>query len=333
MALLAMPPWLISAILHLVMLLILGLLTLTEEDKVSLLLVVEMVVDVDEEFVEPAEISIEPVIGPTLLREARAFDVGGQAIDESHMPLSEELDLFEAMAGAEAATDDILALSQGDGMTGLDESIGCESASFFGATAEGRKFVFVVDNSNSMGRGRFETVLNELSTTIDSLSPSQQFYVIFFSDAAYRMFHPKPTEDYVSATTENKERLRAWLYTVEMCLETRGYEALQIALDMNPDAIYVLGDGGFTDGTASMMTAPHDRRIPVHTIGMEVNWHGALQLYEIAKANNGTYRDVRADTQFRLQAEQNPIKRNWSQGEIWGINLRTMRPPRRGRRH
>jgi len=171
-----------------------------------------------------------------------------------------------------------------------------------------------------MGRGRFETVLNELSKTIDSLSPSQQFYVVFFSDAAYRMFHPKPTTEYLAATSNNKERLRAWLYNVEMCLKTRGQEALQIALEMKPDAIYVLGDGAFTDGAASMMTA-HNRRIPIHTIGMEVNWRGALQLQGIADANNGTYREVVADAQARRQAKQNPIKRNWSRGTVWGINL------------
>ena len=50
--------------------------------------------------------------------------------------------------------------------------------------------MFVVDNSNSMIRGRFETALLELIRTVDNMTPKQQFYVIFFSDTAYRVFHP-----------------------------------------------------------------------------------------------------------------------------------------------
>ena len=52
--------------------------------------------------------------------------------------------------------------------------------------------MFVVDNSNSMIRGRFETALLELIRTVDNMTPKQQFYVIFFSDTAYRVFHPNP---------------------------------------------------------------------------------------------------------------------------------------------
>lgn len=330
MAILAMPPWLMSANLHLVTLLVLGILTLTEENTDSVLLVADSVVDAEEELVELAEISIEPVEDPAIHTsplQASTLDCGAEETKEVGTPVQLDVDLLGANSGMETTTDEIRSLVQGGEMSGVGDSSGSGSArsgsaSFFGATAKGRRFVFVVDNSNSMMRGRFETVLNELTKTIDSLSAKQQFYVIFFSDSAYRMFHPRPTTEYLAATARNRERLRAWLYTVEMCFRTRGQEALQIALDMKPDAIYVLGDGAFTDGAASMMTAPHNRGIPVHTVGMEVHWRGALQLQDIADANNGTYRDVVADAQARLQAEQSPIKRNWSRGPVWGINLR-----------
>lgn len=324
-AFLAMPPWLVSANLHLVTLLVLGSLTLTEEDTGNVLLVAETAFEVEEELLELAEVSIEPVVDPSLQispLQPSVLDAGGQTTVEVGAPVDLDLNLTGMIARAKTTTDEILGLRPGDGMIGLGDSAGYESASFFGATAEGRRFVFVVDNSNSMVRGRFETVLDELTKTVNSLSAKQQFYVVFFSDAAYRMFHPEPTTEYLAATARNKERLRAWLYTVEMCFMTRGQESLQIALEMKPDAIYVLGDGAFTDGAASMITAPHNRRIPIHTIGMEVNWRGASQLQEIADANNGTYREVVADAQARLQAEQYPIKRNWSRGTVWGINLR-----------
>ena len=86
--------------------------------------------------------------------------------------------------------------------------------------------MFVVDNSNSMTRGRFETALLELMRTVEGMNPQQQFYVIFFSDTAYRMFHPAPAPSLVPATERNKERLKSWLSTVQMCLHTQGREAL-----------------------------------------------------------------------------------------------------------
>jgi hypothetical protein len=201
---------------------------------------------------------------------------------------------------------------------------GLSAASFFGSKTKGSRFVFVVDNSNSMGGGRFETALSELMKTVDGMSAQQSFYVIFFSDTAYRLFHPKPVMRMVPATYDNKKKLRSWLGTVEMCLKTKGEEAIQTAFDLQPDVIYILGDGRFTDRAGMMLAAPHKRQVPIHTLGMEVDPIGKREFQAIAKANRGTYRNVTASRTARKMAARNPIKKNRTRGYVWGTTLPEM---------
>ena len=168
--------------------------------------------------------------------------------------------------------------------------------------------------------------------TVDVMSPKQEFYVIFFSDTAYRMFHPQAASGLVSATDSNKEKLRSWLYTVEMCLKTKGEEAIATALALKPDVIYILGDGAFTDKTTQKLTVPHNRKIPIHTVGMEVDPSGERDLRLIAQANNGTYRLVGAAPAARMMAARNPVKRNRTRGPVWGVDLPLVNPKMGGRR-
>jgi Mg-chelatase subunit ChlD len=46
-------------------------------------------------------------------------------------------------------------------------------ASFFGAKSRGNRFVFVVDNSGSMGDGRMETTLMELQRSVEAMKEDQ----------------------------------------------------------------------------------------------------------------------------------------------------------------
>ncbi len=215
----------------------------------------------------------------------------------------------------------------GDGMSSIAAGLG--AASFFGAKAQGSRFVFVVDNSNSMGKGRFETALSELMKTVEGMAPYQSFYVIFFSDTAYPLFHPEPAKAMIRATDQNKKKLRNWLGTVEMCLRTKGEEAMQIAFAMQPDVIYILGDGRFTDRAGAMLVAPHNRKVPIHTLGMEVDSIGRREFQAIAKANGGTYRNVAATREAQMMARSRPIARNWRRGYVWGMTLPAGDKPRK----
>ena len=192
---------------------------------------------------------------------------------------------------------------------------------FFGNQMEAINYVFVIDNSNSMSKGRFETALYELMLTVNRLTPKQRFYVIFYSDTAYPMMHPNPVKQLVAATDQNKAFLFRWLQTVPLCLKTQGKQAIQAAFDLNPDVIYILGDGAFTDKAADFFSARPHNRVIVHTRGMEVSPKNAAGFQKLARTHRGTYMDVGVSPQGALMAKQNPRPRNNTRGPVWGLAL------------
>ncbi len=322
------PAWLVSLIFHLALLLVLGLCTFADEVDLEGVFVSASTTDAQEESLEDfVEVELEAIQELDELAQADLTtdiaDVGVIALGDLSVPAEIETggDIGELELPA-TTIDEIGALfgGEGNGMADIGEGLKA-AAVFFGAKSSGDEFVFVVDNSNSMTRGRFETAMIELMRTVNAMSPRQKFYVIFFSDTAYRMFHPEPAPTLVPATEENKLRLQRWIGTVQLCLRTDGEAAMQIALSLEPDVIYILGDGAFTDKTTQKLTAPHNRRIPIQTLGMEVDSKGALQLQAIAQANGGTYRLVGTSPEARMMAQRNPIKRNNVRGPIWGIEL------------
>jgi len=323
-----MPAWLISLLVHLGLLLVLALSKFAEQDRSHGIYVTGELFEQVEELVENWDVeldALQPLQIESFAGDAAIPDVGVLALGD--LTLAAELGAHGAWGELQlpqTTFDEIGTLfgRDGGGMADVREGLKA-AASFFGARSRGEKFVFIVDNSNSMIRGRFETALLELIRTVDSMTPTQQFYVIFFSDTAYRMFHPAPAPTLVPATEPNRRRLKSWLSTVQLCLRTQGREAVTAALAMNPDAIYILGDGAFTDDTTEVLTAPHNRRIPIHTLGMEVQPRGEAQLRAIAEANQGTYRAVSASPLARQMALQSPIPRNRTRGRVWGQALPT----------
>jgi hypothetical protein len=194
---------------------------------------------------------------------------------------------------------------------------------FFGSKVSAVDYVFVIDNSNSMTKGRFETALNELLKAVAQLTARQRFYVIFYSDTAYPLFHPKPATDLVNATSRNKQRLKSWLETVQLCLKTNGKEAISAAFALKPDVIFVLGDGAFTDKASSFFASRPQRKIPLHTLGMEVKPKDATGFQKLAKSNGGTYKEVGVAGGALVIAKRFPRQRNTTRGPIWGVKLPT----------
>jgi hypothetical protein len=135
------------------------------------------------------------------------------------------------------------------------------------------------------------------------------------------MMHPNRVANLVAATPQNKLLLGNWLNTVPLCLKTNGKEAIQAAFDLNPDVIYVLGDGAFTDNAAKQFAAKPHPRIVIHTRGMEVDEKNAREFKLLATSHKGTYRDVGVMPEGALLAKQYPRPRNNKRGPVWGITL------------
>lgn len=302
----AVPSWLISLVIHLFLLIVLGMLTLP-----PLLQPEENVVEVA--LLAPTQLeTIEDVVITPPLEETQHVAVdapAGALADIANM--TDEASLGDG-AGPQVQSDvdaiDVGELSdvfgaRGSGLKSIGGGGG--SAEFFGVKAGGRKFVFVVDSSNSMRGQKFIDAKEELMYAVRRLDKSQAFYVIFFDQDALRMFADDDTAAEarpVAATTANIRKLETWMKSVENERRTDPYDAVKIALEMRPDAIFVLSDGQFTDrgrtvdylARENVLEDPVDGKRPrvvVHTIGF-YSKDGEVTLEAIAKAYKGTYRFV-----------------------------------------
>ncbi|MGB7344825.1 MAG: vWA domain-containing protein [Pirellulaceae bacterium] len=204
---------------------------------------------------------------------------------------------------------------------GMGKEIKEKTSAVFGTQATAVDYVFVIDNSNSMTKGRFETALNELMIAVNGLNKKQRFYVIFYSDTAYGMMYPNPVTQMVAATNTNKQQLYRWLTTVPLCLKTNGKEAIQAAFDMKPDVIYVLGDGAFTDNASRHFAKQPRTKTILHTRGMQVSGGLAKSFEELAKAHGGNYKDVGVAPAAVVMAQRNPRPRNNTRNGVWGLTL------------
>jgi len=210
---------------------------------------------------------------------------------------------------------------------------------FFGRTGQGRSVCFLCDNSNSYSNGGFHVVLEEVARAVDALPPDHSFFVVFFSDAAYPLFHPGPADALVSATPENKQRLRSWLGTVEMCQGGQGiHEAVRLAGTLGTDTVYLLSDGELSSNVVGRVEAADFGDAVVHTFGIQqavvdrrtgqVDPDKLLQqqsynrnLITIATAHGGGFTPVNIPPVASTLERTRPIPRNRLRGAIWGLRL------------
>ena len=177
------------------------------------------------------------------------------------------------------------------------------NGSFFGIEAEGHEFVYVLDMSGSMEGRRYEGATAELVRSVCELHETQNFYVLLFDDRAVQMFgeqrfHPQP----IPATVENKARLSAWLAKAFHGGGTDPREALHVALQMNPSAIFMLSDGEFNgkkkqkrskllggNSDAFSIVAAAANQVPIHAIAFE-DKRSCANMELLAEMTNGEYR-------------------------------------------
>ncbi|HEY5314904.1 MAG TPA: VWA domain-containing protein [Pirellulales bacterium] len=163
------------------------------------------------------------------------------------------------------------------------------SANFFGTTAGGHNFVFVVDISGSMNEGgRFRRAKYALKKTLEELTSSQQFSIIFFSNDAV----PLPGPGLISATAQNTRSAMRWVNTIHPDGDTFPMTALMMALRLEPDAIFLLSDGQFDPEVVYVVSQLRkDNPIPIHTIAM-VSRVGEPVMKALSHITGGTFRFV-----------------------------------------
>ena len=319
-----MASWMVSSIAHVVALCTLAWLTLPPNlPPTGVLVVIASVSPVEEEFI--LELSNEDgAIGDV------AAPTDSRLAVEASEQISVEIPLTKLELGALPSTDSMAATvmnalqAAGDekGEGGNSAGMGIGGTSVFGVKTVGKRFVYVVDNSNSMAKGRLEAAIREVQDSVDMLTPNQFFYVIFYSDTAYPLFYPKPSKTYLNATPVNKLKLREWLVTVEHCLHTRGEEAMQLALNLKPDVIYLMGDGAFSDSTVKGTLARIDQRVLIHTFGFDMKSISDRAGFEaIAKKFRGDFHDASVTQEMLILERTNKRPHNRTRHGAWGLKL------------
>ncbi|MFN7625669.1 MAG: vWA domain-containing protein [Pirellula sp.] len=180
-------------------------------------------------------------------------------------------------------------------------------ASFFGTYAAGQRFVFVIDSSKSMLQGtRWPTLRRELIRAIQSLSPDQEFFVISFDAQAHPMFGKlPPTGKFLQPTKDNIYRLNQWVSSIVHGSNTLPASSIGIAMQLKPDAIFLLSDGEIRDNTlGDLQIYNHEidekgvskTLIPIHTVLLHSS-EGFLTLKLIADENDGVFTPVTMTSQ------------------------------------
>jgi von Willebrand factor type A domain len=319
-----MMSWMFSSVVHIVLLVALAVMSIPPDFQPSGVFAISASVSpVEPEFV----IDMSGEAGS--IGEVASPMASEATVDASEL-LSKEVTLTQPELGAltsmvsvaSSPLNALMAAGDGSGGGGDSAGIGIGGTSFFGVKTVGKRFIYVVDNSNSMSKGRLEAAIQEVQDSIDLLKPTQYFYVIFYSDTAYPLFYPNTVKTFPNATPANKKKLREWLATVEHCLQTRGEEAMQLAFSLKPDVIYLMGDGAFTDDTVKQTLARIDPRVLIHTFGFDMNKEKDKAGFEaIAKKFRGDFHDARVSPEMLIVERTNKRPHNRFRHGVWGIKL------------
>jgi len=164
---------------------------------------------------------------------------------------------------------------------------------YFGIPVLGSKVAFVCDVSGSM-RYKLELAYDQLSRAVKALPSTSEFEVVFFNEHVWpwrgRLSHADPV---------TKELLLRHLPTIEVKNYTNLFDAIETALALGVDEIFVITDGNpnrgrkqFPDEILSELKRLNTRGTRIHTVSVvrtvDGDEHVPL-LKRIADENNGQY--------------------------------------------
>jgi hypothetical protein len=119
------------------------------------------------------------------------------------------------------------------------------SLGLFGSDqASGRSFVFLIDRSKSMGGaglGAMAAAEDELVRAVEKLKPNHKFQIIAYH---HKCVFLETKRILIPATEENKKSIRGYLSGLAAFGATEHMTGLMTALRLEPDAIFLLTDGG-----------------------------------------------------------------------------------------
>lgn len=169
------------------------------------------------------------------------------------------------------------------------------SISVFGTgQLQGRKFVFVIDRSQSMGSkglGVIDRTRTDLSNAINQLEPNHSFQVVAYNDRTVTI----ERRQLLPANANNKQLVPEFLGNLIAFGSTSHENGLIVALTFKPDVIVLMTDGGFPElnrGQLDLIRKMAGGQTQIHCVQFGT---GPLQDHDnfmtrLARENNGTFR-------------------------------------------
>jgi hypothetical protein len=156
----------------------------------------------------------------------------------------------------------------------------------------GSNVVFILDNSMNMKtNGKSFSARRELVRSLQSMSPGQTFYILFFHTGGYEgMLSLGP----VPASPENVSAMTNWLFSAGHRTGTDPSKAMLRALGLTPapDTVWLLSGGEIPNKVVdNIREANAFVNARINTIGF-YNRDGEEDLRRIADENRGAYRFV-----------------------------------------
>jgi hypothetical protein len=139
---------------------------------------------------------------------------------------------------------------------------GAGRTGLFGVEGEGKKFVFVVDRSGSMGEANhnvLKAVKRQLLGCLSRLDAVHQFQIVFYNDRPISFSRSGAASNLVFATGQNKTLAARFIDSILPEGGTEHEKALETALQMRPNAIFLLTDAEEPRLTPAQLAAVRHR--------------------------------------------------------------------------
>jgi hypothetical protein len=173
---------------------------------------------------------------------------------------------------------------------GASGKAGGTGSEFMGVKSAARHVIYVIDFSGSMNGDRFAHTRLELKRSIERLPEDGSFLVVFFDDG----FVVMPPGKLVPATARNKSIAKSWIDSVDTRGGTDPSQAMDFALKLKPETIFMMTDGQFMSNDYVNQVIDHEnvnRYTSINTIAFHERAAEA-ELKKIARENHGDYRYV-----------------------------------------
>jgi hypothetical protein len=294
------PAWLLSAFLHVAILILLfwlmssfqngssdvenrsGGIVLVDSTELATEYLSEGQVDHAESPSEVAD-SAPPIVAESQLPpEFPGLEVSESSVTGAGESLAESLD--RGAPNMEAVIN--------DSQTNVEVG-GKVTTEVFGIKGTGTRFVYLFDRSKSMedfGRRPLLAARQELLQSLDSLTQAHQFQIVFYNNRT-KVFNFDGEPKMYFASDDVKESAKRFVQNVNGDASTDHVNAVKYALSLAPDVIFMLTDaeGGFTRAELAALSRANRAATVINTIEFGRRQGVDQSLRKLAEETGGNY--------------------------------------------